>query len=105
FSLTRAKSSSAVEKPKSPRTAYVGVRLLGDTCRQTCENGSMLSLAIEYVSRVATRMLARMQAITFVSATATTILVMTGPTCWVMISSIGAAELASTAAASLMAST
>lgn len=40
-----------------------------------------------------------------VSATATMILVTTGPACWVMISSIGADELASTAATSLMAST
>lgn len=65
----------------------------------------MLSRAIEYVSRVATRMLASRHARMFVSATATTILVTTGPACWVMISSIGAAEFASTAAASLMAST
>ena len=41
---------------------------------------------------MATRMLARMQASMLVRATATTIFVMTGPTCWVMISSIGAAR-------------
>ena len=75
----------------------MGVRFDGETCRQTWENGSMLSRAIEYVSRVATRMLARMQASTLVRATATTILLMTGPTCWSMISSIGAAVAAATA--------
>ena len=41
----------------------------------------------------------------FVRATATMTLVTTGPACWVMISSIGAAEFASTASTSRMAST
>jgi hypothetical protein len=47
FSLTSAESSRIVENPKIPSTAYVGVRFDGDTCRQTWENGSMLSRAIE----------------------------------------------------------
>ena len=41
----------------------------------------------------------------FVRATATTIFVMTEPACWLMISSIGAAALASTASTSRIAST
>jgi hypothetical protein len=46
-----------------------------------------------------------MHAMMLVIATATTILVTIGPTCWVMISSIGAAEAAATASWSLIAST
>jgi len=47
FSLTNADSNRIVDRQARPITTNVGLRRLGDTCRHTLENGSILSRAIE----------------------------------------------------------
>src|SRR6218665_882443 len=85
-------------------TAVEGVLRLGATCRRARENGIMLSRDMEQSSRVPTSTFESRQTRMFVSAMATTMRANTGPSCWLMISSIGEGESAR-ADGSLIAST